>query len=109
VFRFVETPDGSFRIVGMLTVGSSIVFQAAGLDVQPLIIELLKTLSLEFDTGWTLHRDGARIGFVENGRWQPSKKPPEPIPFASEKKGCLKIMIFALILALACWFIDILW
>jgi hypothetical protein len=101
-FRSVKSPSGARRIIGNLNVGSSIIFEAAGLNVEPLLIEVLKTLSTEFDIGWALKRDGGRLGYIRNGNWKKSEKPPEPVPYASEKKkkSCLDKAVFALLFIL---------
>ncbi|TET36329.1 MAG: hypothetical protein E3J72_08810 [Planctomycetota bacterium] len=102
-FRSVSSRSGARRIIGTLNVGSSIVFEAAGLNVEPLLIEVLKTLSTEFDTGWALKRDGGRLGYVRDGDWKKSEKPPDPIPYASEEKekGCLGKAVFLFLFILA--------
>ncbi|MHC4662310.1 MAG: hypothetical protein ACYS8W_11535 [Planctomycetota bacterium] len=90
VIREAKTPSGAYRLIGTLTVGSSILYEVAGLDVKPLLQEVLKTLSIEFQLNWTLNRDGGRVGYVSGGVWRKSEEKPEDIPFAAEKpkKGC---------------------
>jgi phosphoglycolate phosphatase len=72
--RSVSSRSGARRIIGNLNVGSSIIFEAAGLNVEPLLIEVLKTLSTEFETGWRLEEkqktarsDTVRIREKEKG------------------------------------------